>query len=121
MSGGELFDNTYPNFGLAGGKGEDDKLNELYYDLFIGGEFAVRKSGGLCQSLDFYLSGDICEEGYLRKLERFKVKWFGQTDFLREVYDWAYSGLEGCDGDERELYSSILNAIARYRRANDGD
>lgn len=78
MSGGALFDSTYPNFGLAGGKWEDDELNELYYDLFIGGEFAVRHYGGLCQSLDFYLSDDICEEGYLRKLARFKAKWFGR-------------------------------------------
>ena len=42
-----------------------------------------------------------------------------ERDFLREVYDWAFAGLECCDDDEWKLFNAILMAIARYRRAND--
>lgn len=37
-------------------------------------------------------------------------------DFLKEVYDWAYSGMECCDEPEWSLYTGIVNVIAKYRR-----
>lgn len=86
MSGGALFDYTYPNFDGADGKWQDEELNELYHDLFCGGEFAVYDYGGLAQSLDYYLSGDIGREGYLEAVQRFKQKWFKRTPKNRTEY-----------------------------------
>ena len=86
MSGGALFNYTYPNFELADGKWQDEELNELYHDLFCGGEFAVRDYGGLAQSLDFYLSDDIDREGYLEAVQRFKQKWMHRTPKNRTEY-----------------------------------
>lgn len=86
MSGGSLFDYSYPNLECADGRWCDEELNELYRDLFIGGEFSVRGYGGLCQSLDFYLSSDIGEDSYREKLMRFKAKWFGRTPRNRVAY-----------------------------------
>ena len=57
----------------------DEELNELYHDLFCGGEFAVRDYGGLAQSLDFWLSDDTGEESYREAVKRFKAKWFKRT------------------------------------------
>ncbi len=79
MSGGELFDYTYPNFEVADGRWCDEELNELYHDLFCGGDFSMRGYGGLCQSLDFYLSDDIDEESYREAVSRFKAKWMHRT------------------------------------------
>lgn len=79
MSGGALFDYTYPRFDEADGRWCDEEMNELYRDLFVGGEFAVRDYGGLAQSLDFWLSGDTGEEHYRDALARFKAKWMGRT------------------------------------------
>lgn len=86
MSGGALFNYTYPNFELADGKWQDEELNELYHDLFCGDEFAVRDYGGLAQSLDFYLSFDIEREGYLEAVQKFKQKWFKRTPKNRTEY-----------------------------------
>lgn len=86
MSGGALFDYHYPNLEPADGKWEDEELNELYHDLFVGEEFSVRGYGGLCQSLDFYLSDDIGEESYHKKLKEFKQKWFHRTPKNRVEY-----------------------------------
>ncbi len=41
MSGGVLFDYTWPNLQEADGKWHDNELDELYHDLFCGGEFSV--------------------------------------------------------------------------------
>jgi len=79
MSGGRLFDYSYPNFECADGRWHDEELNELYHDLFCGGDFSVRGYGGLAQSLDFYLSGDTDEEDYREAAARFKAKWMHRT------------------------------------------
>ena len=79
MSGGALFDYTYPRFDEADGRWCDEEMDELYRDLFVGGEFAVRGYGGLIQSLDFFVSGDIGEESYRDAVRRFKDKWFRRT------------------------------------------
>lgn len=79
MSGGRLFDYSYPDFGEARGKWQDEELNELYDDLFCNGRFSVRGYGGLAQSLDFYLSGDVDEEAYREAVARFKSKWMHRT------------------------------------------
>ena len=79
MSGGSLFDYSYPNFECADGRWRDEELNELYHDLFCGGDFSVRGYGGLAQSLDFYLSGDTNEEDYRKAAALFKSKWMHRT------------------------------------------
>lgn len=86
MSGGALYNYTYPNFEEADGKWQDEELNELYSDLFCGGEFAVHGYGGLAQSLDYYLSGDIDRSDYLDYLQEFKRKWFKRTPKNRTEY-----------------------------------
>lgn len=102
MSGGSLFNYTYPSFECADGKWRDAELNELYHDLFIGGEFSVRGHGGLTQSLDFWVSGDICEDRYREKVMAFKAKWFRRTPKNRIEY---YEGKmqEACDRYKMEL------------------
>lgn len=88
MSGGALFDHTWPCLDEADGKWADEEMNELYHDLFCGGEFAVRSYGGLAQSLDFWLSGDTSEDDYREALARFKAKWFHRTPRNRvEFYE----------------------------------
>ena len=79
MSGGALFDYRYPDFSEASGKWADKELDELFDDLFVNGKFAVRGYGGLIQSLDFFVSGDIGEESYRDAVRRFKDKWFRRT------------------------------------------
>lgn len=79
MSGGALFDYTYPRFDEADGRWADEEMDELYRDLFVGGEFSPRDCGGLARSLDFWLSGDTGEEDYRADLARFKAKWFRRT------------------------------------------
>lgn len=83
MSGGALFDYTYPYFDGADHKWQDEELNELYHDMFCGEEFSVRGYGGLCQSLDFYVSGDIDEKEYREAADRFKAKWMHRTPKTR--------------------------------------
>lgn len=89
MSGGALFDYTYPRFDEAAEKWQDEELNELYHDLFMGEEFSVRGYGGLCQTLDFYLSDDTSEEFYRKQVAAFKKKWMrrtpkGRVEFYQE-------------------------------------
>lgn len=36
------------------------------------------------------------------------------NDYLNEVYNWAFSNLEGCDEPEWSLFFSIADAIAKY-------
>ncbi len=88
MSGGVLFDYTWPNLQEADGKWHDNELDELYHDLFCGGEFSVRGYGGLAQSLDFWLSDDTGEEHYRDAVARFKAKWMHRTPRNRvEFYE----------------------------------
>lgn len=86
MSGGALFDYSYPNFESADGKWRDEELNDLYSDLFCNGTFSVRGYGGLCQTLDFWLSSDIGEESYRKRVGQFKAKWFHRTPKNRIEY-----------------------------------
>lgn len=104
MSGGALFDYSYPNLEEAYGKWQDEEMNELYGDLFTGAEFSVRGYGGLAQSLDFYLSGDTSEEDYRDALSRFKRKWIDRSpedrlkfyeDKLKEAYERYRKELDG--------------------------
>lgn len=37
-------------------------------------------------------------------------------DYLKEVYDWAYSNMEGCDEPEWSLFAGITGVIAKYWR-----
>lgn len=61
------------------GEWRDEEINELFSDLFCGGKFSVRGYGGLFQSLDFWLSGDIDEESYREAVAAFKKKWMHKT------------------------------------------
>lgn len=100
MSGGHFDYRYYPE--EIDGHWEDAELNELYNDLFCGGEFSVRGYGGLFQSLDFWLSGDIEEETYREAVSEFKAKWFRRTPKNRVEY---YKGKiqEYADRCKREL------------------
>lgn len=102
MSGGRLFDYSYPNFEEAHGKWQDEELNELYEDLFINGRFAVRDYGGLAQSLDFYLSGDTDEDAYREAVARFKAKWMHRTPRNRVEF-YQRKLLEYADNLKREM------------------
>lgn len=62
---------------------QDHEVDELVQDLFRNGEFSVRGYGGLLQSLDFYLSGDIGEEDYREAVSSFKAKWMHRTPRTR--------------------------------------
>ena len=79
MSGGALYDYRWPNLDEADGKWRDEELNELYHDLFVGGDFSPRDYGGLALSLDVWLSYDTSEEAYREDLRRFKAKWMHRT------------------------------------------
>jgi len=84
-----------------GGEWADAELNELFFDLFGGGwggyhgplgmsgrerepEFGRTWSegcnGGLAETLDLFVSGDISEEQYREQVVRFKDKWLRRTD-----------------------------------------
>lgn len=100
MSGGH-FEYSYHPENLDG-QWCDEEINELYHDLFCGGEFAVRDYGGLFQSLDFYLSYDTSEEDYREAVKKFKAKWFHRTP--RQRVEFYQSKLqERCDQLKREM------------------
>ena len=86
MSGGALFHYTYPDFADADGWWQDEEMNELYHDLFVGGEFSVCGYDGLMQSLDFAVSDDTGMDSYFEKLGKFKAKWFHRTPSNRVKY-----------------------------------
>ena len=102
MSGGALFDHTYPTFDELGGIWRDAELDALVADLLTGAEFSVRGYGGLLQSLDFWVSGDVEEPTYRDAVARFKAKWLGRTPRSRVAF---YEGKlqEACDRYKREL------------------
>lgn len=100
MSGGYFNYGHYPE--EIDGNWCDAEINELYHDLFLGGDFAVRDYGGLFQSLDFFLSDDTSEEQYRESVDRFKTKWFRRTPKNRvEFYQNKLQ--EQCDKFKREL------------------
>ena len=37
-------------------------------------------------------------------------------DYLKEIYNWAFSGMEGCDEPEWSLFAGITGVIAKYWR-----
>lgn len=107
MSGGYFDDKMY-NFSAITlsetleGEWRDEELNELISDLFVNGTFAVRDYGGLLQTLDFWLSGDVSEEDYREAVAGFKKKWFGRTPKKRaEFYQDILQ--KRCDELKREL------------------
>ena len=92
MSGGAF---NYTNGSVAEemvGQWRDEELNELFFDMFGAGYSGYRmpwsdrgrecefgpRGGGLAESLDFWLSGDTCEEDYRDDVERFKRKWLAK-------------------------------------------
>lgn len=98
MSGGH-FENIYgASIGdELYGQWRDEEINELFFDLFGSGwsyhsrpfgyhnhdrpprecEFGPR-GGGLFESLDFWLAGDISEESYREDVQKFKDKWLAR-------------------------------------------
>ena len=100
MSGGHFGWNHMPDD--LDGEWRDEEINELYRDLFCGGDFSVRGYGGLFQSLDFWLSGDIEESGYRDAVARFKAKWLGRTPKNRVAF-YENRLQEACDRYKREL------------------
>lgn len=100
MSGGHFGYSYHPE--NLDGQWRDEEINELYHDLFCGGEFAVRDYGGLFQSLDFYLSYDTSEEDYREAVARFKAKWFHRTPKNRVEF-YRNKLQERCDELKREL------------------
>ena len=110
MSGG-YFERGYGSpYGLGenlNGEWRDEELNALFFDLFGSGwngfrtpvgykekkcEFGPR-NGGLFESLDFWLSGDTCEEDYRTDVRRFKEKWLSKrtpknrVEFYQRVFE----------------------------------
>lgn len=100
MSGGHFNYGYYPE--EIDGQWSDEEINELYRDLFCGGDFSVRGYGGLYQSLDFWLSGDTSEKTYREAVAEFKTKWFRRTPKNRvEFYQSKLQ--DHCDKLKREL------------------
>lgn len=92
MSGGHF---NYMDFDGIDGEWRDEELDELFHDLFVGGDFSIRGYGGLLQSLDFWLSADVGEETYRRKVAEFKAKWMKRTPksrvefYQRKIQEYA--------------------------------
>ena len=100
MSGGHFGYGYYPD--ELDGQWSDEEVNELYHDLFCGGDFSVRGYGGLYQSLDFWLSSDTSEEDYREAVAKFKAKWFHRTPKNRvEFYQGKLQ--DYCDQLKREM------------------
>jgi hypothetical protein len=127
MSGGH-FDYHDPNaVGEAYcGQWQDMELDALFFDLFGGGwdgwrgvtgkervnEFGrtwadPRYTGGLAETLDLYLSGDIDEKVYREQVKAFKAKWLSRKTpksrvefYQREFERTATEVMERC---KREL------------------
>lgn len=93
------------------GQWRDEELNDLFDDLFGDGwnhdsDFGPR-GGGLAESLDFWLSGDIEEEDYREDVAQFKAKWLCKKTpknrveyYQRRFEDYA---METMDRFKREL------------------
>lgn len=48
--------------------------------------------------------------------EEFKRTYEPVRPYYEDVYEWAFSGMEGCDGPEYEMLCKIIDAIADYVR-----
>ena len=78
MSGGHF---NYDNYNIGytmDGQWQDEEINELFNDLFVGNLWGQR-SGGLAGALDYWLADDISEETYREYVDKFKKKWFHRT------------------------------------------
>lgn len=102
------------------GQWQDAELDALLFDLFGAGwdgwrgPYGIGKprknefgriwhgdpeySGGLAETLDLYLSGDIDEDEYREQVARFKAKWFRRTprnriEFYRQEFTEAATAL----------------------------
>lgn len=81
----EIFGWMYPDYGEGGFSRstearklnplEDRQLSELCWDMFC-----------LLHSLDWYKSGDTCEDTYREDIKRFKRKWlFKDSEAIKEA------------------------------------
>ena len=75
------------------GKMYDTELDDLMYDI-----------ADLAHDVEWYDSGDICEETYRKSVAKFKEKWFntGRTDRLIGYVDTKL------DEVKRDLYRMII-------------
>ena len=108
MSGG-YFDYVDSRVGYEiDGKWQDEDINELFHDLFCADLWGSRNGGlaaaygGLAAALDFWLSGDICEETYREYVAAFKKKWFNRTPEDRVEF-YRNKLQEHCDKLKEEM------------------
>lgn len=88
MSGG-YFDYGYYHLDQYFGSMEDEEMNKMIYDLSL-----------LLKSLEWYKSGDTCEEDYQKDLKEFKKKYFKSTDKIaKEVLLEELKGLHEYTGN----------------------
>ena len=101
MSGGHF---NYDNYNIGytmDGQWQDEEINELFNDLFVGNLWGQR-SGGLAGALDYWLADDISEETYREYVDKFKKKWFHRTPSNRvEFYQNKLQ--DYCDKLKKEL------------------
>ena len=107
VSGGALFDYSYPTFEALDGVWRDEEINALVHDLIAGGEFSARDYGGLLLSLDFAVSGDTAMDDYRDDVRRFKSKWFGRTPEERAEF-YAQRLQERADELKAELAGGAI-------------
>ena len=62
---------------------EDQEISQLMFELL-----------NLTHDLDWYLSGDTCEETYVEAKQKFKERWFGKggrkkmlTDLINQIFE----------------------------------
>ncbi len=105
MSGGRFnYTNDSVRYEMEG-EWLDAEINEMFYDLFCAPLWGNR-DGGLATALDFFLSGDVCEETYREYAEKFKDKWLGRTPDERARF-YADKLQERCD----ELKTEMLRGM----------
>ena len=85
------------------GRMYDKELDDMMKDI-----------SDLTRAVEWYESGDTCEETYREAVKKFKDKWFKQSrsERLKGYIDGAVSGLK------TELYEMILTALVPLLRMN---
>lgn len=98
MSGGHFDYQEFTTWNTFSSEWEDYEINALFDDLFSPNENCIC----LAHALDYYLSGDTCEETYREAVKKFKQKWFARTTKERTEF---YQGKlqEYCDTLKKEL------------------
>lgn len=98
MSGGHFDYQEFTTYSTFSNEWEDHEIDALFDDLFGTDENCI----GLVYILDYYLSGDTCEETYRKAVNKFKQKWFSRTTKERTEF---YQGKlqEYCDTLKKEL------------------